>query len=205
VEAESVRDIALAVSGLLSPKFGGPSVNPRQPDGYLAAMNFPKRDYSRSHGEDLYRRGLYTFWRRTFLLPSLVAFDASAREECTVNRANSNTPLQALVLLNDPVFVEAARAFAQNIITKGGPNLSARINWAFMQALGRKPTAAERKILADLYRRSTADFSKSPTKARELINVGDTPPRKTAAPVRLAAMTTVARAILNLHETITRN
>ena len=205
VEAESVRDIALAVSGLLSPKFGGPSVNPRQPDGYLAAMNFPKRDYSRSYGEDLYRRGLYTYWRRTFLLPSLVAFDASAREECTVNRPNSNTPLQALVLLNDPVFVEAARAFAQNIITKGGPTLSARIDWAYMQALGRKPTATERKILASLHRQSLADFSKSPAKARELINVGDTPPPKTAAPVRLAAMTTVARAILNLHETITRN
>jgi hypothetical protein len=205
VEAEAVRDIALAVSGLLSPKFGGPSVNPRQPDGYLAAMNFPKRDYSRSHGEDLYRRGLYTYWRRTFLLPSLVAFDASAREECTVNRANSNTPLQALVLLNDPVFVEAARVFAQNIVAQGGPTLSARIDWAFMQALGRKPTVAERKILADLYHQSTVDFSKSPTKARELINVGDTPPPKTAAPVRLAAMTTVARAILNLHETITRN
>jgi hypothetical protein len=205
VEAEAVRDIALAVSGLLSPKFGGPSVHPRQPEGYLAAMNFPKRDYSRSHGEDLYRRGLYTYWRRTFLLPSLLAFDASPREECTVSRPTSNTPLQALVLLNDPAFVEAARVFAQNILAKGGPTLAARLDWAFRQALGRQPTAEERKILTDLHRQSVAEFSKSPAKAKQLIQVGDAPPPPTAAPVRLAAMTTVARAILNLHETITRN
>ncbi len=205
VEAEGVRDIALEVSGLLVHKFGGPPVNPRQPDGYLAAMNFPKRDYSRSHGEALYRRGLYTYWRRTFLLPSLLAFDASAREECTVNRSNSNTPLQALVLLNDPVFVEAARALAEKMLAKGGPTLSARIDWAFMQALGRKPTATERKILTDLHRKSLAEYAKRPSKAREFIAVGDTPPAKNAPPVRLAAMTTVARAILNLHETITRN
>jgi hypothetical protein len=168
-------------------------------------MNFPKRDYSRSHGEDLYRRGLYTYWRRTFLLPSLLAFDASPREECTVSRPTSNTPLQALVLLNDPAFVEAARVFAQNILAKGGPTLAARLDWAFRQALGRQPTAEERKILTDLHRQSVAEFSKSPAKAKQLIQVGDAPPPPTAAPVRLAAMTTVARAILNLHETITRN
>ena len=205
VEAETVRDIALDVSGLLSRKFGGPSVNPPQPENYLAAMNFPKRDYSRSQGEDLYRRGLYTYWRRTFLLPSLLAFDASPREECTVNRSYSNTPLQALVLLNDPAFVEAARALAQNMIQKGGPSLSARIEWGYQRALGRKPTASELKILSDLHRKTLADYSKSPGKAQELIHVGDTSPMKTVKPVRLAAMTTVARAILNLHETITRN
>ncbi len=205
VEAEGVRDIALEVSGLLVHKFGGPPANPRQPDGYLAAMNFPKRDYSRSYGEALYRRGLYTYWRRTFLLPSLLAFDASAREECTVNRSNSNTPLQALVLLNDPVFVEAARALAEQMMLKGGPTLSARIDWAYMQALGRKPTATERKILTDLHRKSLAEYTKRPAKAREFITVGDIAPAKNAPPVRLAAMTTLARAILNLHETITRN
>jgi hypothetical protein len=205
VEAENVRDIALAVSGLLVHKFGGPSVKPPQPESYLAALNFPKRDYSESHGEDLYRRGLYTYWQRTFLHPSLVAFDAPAREECTVNRTNSNTPLQALVLLNDPVFVEAARAFAGNILQQGGMTLAARIDWAFLQALGRKPTADERKILMNLHRQSLAQFSRQPKRAREFVSVGESPVPKSVPPARLAAMTTVARAILNLHETITRN
>ena len=102
VDAEVVRDIALSVSGLLVEKFGGPSAKPYQPDGYLATLNFPKREYAASRGDDLYRRGVYTFWQRSFLHPSLLTFDAPTREECTVNRVNSNTPLQALVLLNDP-------------------------------------------------------------------------------------------------------
>ena len=116
VDAEVVRDIALSVSGLLVEKFGGPSAKPYEPDGYLATLNFPKREYAASRGDDLYRRGVYTFWQRSFLHPSLLTFDAPTREECTVNRVNSNTPLQALVLLNDPIYVEAARVFAQNIL-----------------------------------------------------------------------------------------
>ncbi|MBL8223065.1 MAG: DUF1553 domain-containing protein, partial [Bryobacterales bacterium] len=120
VDAELVRDIALAASGLLSEKFGGPSVRPPQPEGYLAALNFPKREWSASKGDDLYRRGLYTRWQRTFLHPSLAAFDAPTREECTVTRVISNTPLQARVLLNDPVYVEASRVLAQRALTEGG-------------------------------------------------------------------------------------
>ena len=120
VDAEVVRDIALEVSGLLVERFGGPSVRPYQPEGYLAMLNFPKREYSASHGDDLYRRGVYTFWQRTFLHPSMVTFDAPSREECTVNRVNSDTPLQALDLLNDPIYVEAARVFAQHIVKDGG-------------------------------------------------------------------------------------
>jgi hypothetical protein len=115
VDAESVRDIALAVSGLLVEKFGGPSVRPYQPDGYLAAMNFPKREYSASRGEDLYRRTVYTFWQRTFLHPVLGTFDAPSREECTISRVNSNTPLQALVLLNDPIFTAAVNRIRSKI------------------------------------------------------------------------------------------
>ena len=114
-----VRDIALSVSGLLVEKFGGPSAKPYEPDGYLATLNFPKREYAASRGDDLYRRGVYTFWQRSFLHPSLLTFDAPTREECTINRVNSNTPLQALVLLNDPIYVEAARVFAQNILQHG--------------------------------------------------------------------------------------
>ncbi len=205
VDAEVVHDVALEVSGLLVEKFGGPSVRPYQPDGYLAALNFPKRDYSASRGEDLYRRGVYTFWQRTFLQPSLANFDAPTREECAINRVNSNTPLQALVLLNDPIFVEAARVFAANILRDGGRALSERIDWAFRRVLSRQPTQQERDTLADLYRKNLARFEADPAGATQLIQVGEAPAPRTARPAELAAMTTVARAILNLHETITRN
>jgi hypothetical protein len=205
VPAENVRDIALTVSGLIKQRFGGPSVNPYQPDGYLAAMNFPKRDYSASRNDDLYRRAVYTYWRRTFLHPSLLAFDAPSREECTVNRVSSNTPLQALVLLNDPIFVEASRVLAQNMLKQAGPSLDARIDWAFSQALNRKPEAAERKLLTDLHKKSLDQFAKAPDSADQFIHAGEAPLDQTARPADLAAMMTVARAILNLHETITRN
>ncbi|MBI2685579.1 MAG: PSD1 domain-containing protein [Acidobacteria bacterium] len=206
VDAEVVRDIALSVSGLLTEKFGGPSVRPYQPEGYLGALNFPKRDYSASKGADQYRRGLYTFWQRTFLHPSMVTFDAASREECTVNRSVSNTPLQALVLLNDPTFVEAARVFAQNTLRgAGAATPEARVNWAFRRALGRMPSAEERGILLDLYRKAAAKFDGDPAGARAFTNAGDAPALVGANPVELAATMTVTRAILNLHETITRN
>jgi hypothetical protein len=205
VDAEMVRDIALEVSGLLVDKFGGPSAKPYEPDGYLAALNFPKREYSASRGDDLYRRGVYTFWQRTFLHPSMTNFDAPTREECTVNRVNSDTPLQALDLLNDPIYVEAARVFAQHILKDGGQSAPQRLDWAFFRALGRKPTPVERGTLADLYRKNLARFQAAPDDAKQLIHVGEAPLAGDAAPADLAAMTTVARAILNLHETITRN
>ncbi len=205
VDAEIVRDIALSVSGLLVEKFGGPSVKPYQPERYLAALNFPVRDYSEDRGENLYRRGLYTIWQRTFLHPSLAAFDAPSREECAVNRVNSNTPLQALVLLNDPIFVEAARVFAENILKHGGPTVAAQINWAFDRALSRKPNPAERRTLADLHAKSLARFQRDPASAKDFISAGDAPVAKDVNAAKLAAMMTVARTILNLHETITRN
>jgi Protein of unknown function (DUF1553) len=200
VDAEIVRDIALSVSGLLVEKFGGPSVKPQQPESYLAALNFPKRDYAASRGEDLYRRGVYTHWQRTFLHPSLLTFDAPSREECTVNRANSNTPLQALVLLNDPIYVEAARVFAQNALKQ-----SSSIAWAFEQAVGRKPGALELRVLTNLHRQSLAQFQRDPKAAKDLVSAGETPLPKAVKLPQLAAMMTVTRAILNLHETITRN
>ncbi len=204
VDAESVRDVALSISGLLVEKFGGPSVRPYQPEGYLAALNFPKRDYSASVGEDLYRRGIYSLWQRTFLHPTLMTFDAPSREECVVTRVNSNTPLQALVLLNDPTFVEAARVFAQNILARKG-NTARQLTWAFQQALQRDPSAEESKVLRDLYRNSLTTFRKSKSDALALIETGDSPVASKRKPEEIAAMTTVARAILNLHETITRN
>ena len=204
VDAENVRDVAMQVSGLLVERFGGPSVKPYQPDGYLATLNFPKREYSASHGEDLYRRGVYTHWQRTFLQPSMATFDAPTREECTLNRINSNTPLQALVLLNDPIYVEAARIFGETIVRDGGPTLAERLSWAFERAAGRLPTLEERLVLAGLYRKNLARFQAHPSEAEKLLHVGEAPVPK-SNPAQVAAMSTVARVILNLHEVITRD
>jgi hypothetical protein len=202
VDAEEVRDIELSVAGLLVEKFGGPSVKPYQPDGYLTTLNFPKREYAASHGDDLYRRGIYTLWQRTFLQPSLLNFDAPSREECTVNRVNSNTPLQALDLLNDPIYVEAARYFAQNVLKNGGVDA---IDWAFERALGRRPAEKERQVLVKLYQESLTEFRADPKAAGDFIHTGEKPVDPHVKPAELAAMTAVTRAILNLHETITRN
>lgn len=200
VEAETVHDIALSVSGLLVDRFGGPPAKPVTPQGYLLAMNFPKRDYSESRGDDLYRRAVYTQWQRTFLHPELLNFDAPTREECTVNRVNSNTPLQALDLLNDPIFVEAARVFAQRAIKSGGKN---PVDWAFREAEDRAPTVEEHKVLQGLYTDSLKQFRADRKGAEALLSVGES--THAGASAELAALTAVTRAILNLHETITRN
>jgi hypothetical protein len=206
VDAENVRDIALQISGLIAHRFGGPSVNPLEPAGYLAALNFPKREYSASQGADLYRRSLYTTWQRTYLHPSLLNFDAPTREECTVNRGTSNTPLQALDLLNDPIYVEAARVFAQNALAHGGKTFASRLDWIFDRGLNRHPSAEERSILSGLYERNLKRFSADAAGARELVRTGEAPlPDDLKSPASLAAMTTVTRAVLNLHELITRN
>jgi hypothetical protein len=205
VEAETVHDTALSIAGLLVEKFGGPSVRPYQPDGYLAAVNFPKREYAASRGDDLYRRALYTQWQRTFLHPSLLTFDAPTREECGVNRVNSNTPLQALVLLNDPIFVEASRVFGANILSSGGPRLEDQLKWAFERALNRAPSNEESNTLATLYQRSLASFQSNESDAKQLLAVGEAPIPTGIDPAKLAATSVVARTILNLHETITRN
>ena len=208
VDAEIVRDVVLGVSGLLAvDKFGGPSVRPFQPEGYLGALNFPKRDYSESHGADLYRRGMYTFWQRTFLHPSMSAFDAPSREECTLNRSGSNTPIQSLVLLNDPSYVEAARVFAQTLIGEAGGSVDKRIALAFQRAASREATAQEKTILTDFYRKELARFRKSPADAKGLLATGELPrPVGIKDDADLAAtMSAIARVVLNLHEVITRN
>ncbi len=204
LNAEMVHDNALAVSGLLVEKIGGPSVKPYQPEGYWDQLNFPKRKYVADHGDALYRRGLYTFWCRTFLQPSLEAFDAPSREECTINRPRSNTPLQALALLNDPTYVEAARALAEGIVRRGGAAVDDRIDWMFMQTLDREPTPAETSLVAKLYREEFERYEEDAADAKELISVGERPVAKDLDAGELAAWTEVARAALNLHETITR-
>ncbi len=209
IDAENVRDVILQASGLLGDAFGGPSVRPIEPPGYLAALNFPKREYSASYGEDLYRRGMYTTWQRSYLHPSLLNFDAPTREECTVSRSTSNTPLQALDLLNDPIYIEAARVFAQNAAANGGPanppGFDAQLAWVFGRALTRAPTAEERSILRRLYERNLKRFAADPASAREFLGEGETPLPPHVNAARLAAMATITRAVLNLHELITRN
>jgi len=205
VDAENVRDTLLAVSGLLEEKFGGPSVNPVEPTGYLTALNFPKREYSAGHGADLHRRGLYTTWQRTYLHPSLLNFDAPTREECNVNRVVSNTPLQALDLLNDPIYVEAARVFAQNAERAAGDKFDSELNWIFTRALNRPPSAQERSILDGLYDRNLKRFTAQRDAALEFLATGEVPLESVQNPVQLAALATVTRAVLNLHEIITRN
>ena len=205
LDAEAVRDDALAVSGLLARKVGGPSAKPYQPAGYWAYMNFPKREYQADHGEGLYRRGLYTYWCRTFLHPSLLAFDASTREECAVQRPRSNTPLQALVLLNDPIYVEASRVLAERIVRQGGAGVEPRIQFAYQRALSRPARADEANVLAALYQRHHAQYQADKASAEALIHVGEWPVPADIDPVELASWTSVARVILNLHETITRN
>jgi hypothetical protein len=204
LEAELVRDNALAISGLLTPRIGGPSVKPYQPEGYWSWLNFPVRDWMADHGEDQYRRGMYTWWQRTFLHPSLLAFDASTREECTVERPRSNTPLQALVLLNDPTYVEAARVFAQRIVADGGATTGERMNYALRRAVGRTPEAREAEVLALLWERHRAQFAAQPESAAALLRVGESPLPEGADAIELAAWTSVARVILNLHETVSR-
>jgi hypothetical protein len=205
LDAEMMRDAALEIAGLLSDHVGGPSVKPSQPAGYWAYLNFPVREWQKDSGEKQYRRGLYTYWCRTFLHPALVAFDAPTREECTVDRPRSSTPLQALVLLNDPNFVEAARVFAQRMLKDGGKDDIDRLNWAYRRALSRNPRPEESKILTDLLAHHREEFAKNAEQAKKLLAIGDHPMPKDVSPAELAAWTSVARVILNLHETITRN
>jgi hypothetical protein len=205
LDAETVRDNALAISGLLVRKIGGPSVKPYQPAGYWAMLNFPKREWENDSGEGLYRRGLYTYWCRTFPYPSLVAFDAPSREECTVERPRSNTPLQALVLLNDPVYVEASRAFAERVLREGGADVAARLHFAFRQALQRQPLPAELKVLEPLFAKHLRQYREDRAAAEALLHTGARPVPNGLDVAELAAWTSVARVLLNLHETITRN
>ncbi|MDB6124460.1 MAG: Protein of unknown function (DUF1553)/Protein of unknown function (DUF1549)/Planctomycete [Pedosphaera sp.] len=204
LDAEFVRDNALSVSGLLADKIGGPSVKPYQPAGYWDQLNFPKRTYENDKGAAQYRRGLYSFWCRTFLQPSMLAFDAPPREECTVERVYSNTPLQALALLNDPTYVEAARVLAERIMRDGGSSAKDRINWTFARTLNRKPSDQEFKLLNDLYQEQIEHYSKEKADADKLLTEGEAPAPKDINTPELAAWTSVSRTVLNLHETITR-
>ncbi len=204
LDAEMVRDNALAVSGLLAKPIGGASVKPYQPVGYWKHLNFPKRKWAPDSGVSQYRRGLYTFWCRTFLHPSMLAFDAPTREGCVAERTRSNTPQQALVLLNDPTYVEASRVFAERILQHGGDTDGERLAWAFERALSREPSAGERDILLRLAGERTAHFAANAGAAKAAAAAGEWPAATALKPERVAAWAAVSRAILNLYETTSR-
>jgi hypothetical protein len=203
LDAEVVRDNALSISGLLVSKIGGKSVRPYQPPGYWAYLNFPQREWQNGTGDELYRRGLYTHWQRQYLHPSLLAFDAPSREECTADRPRSNTPLQSLVLLNDPTYVEAARTFAELILRHEG-DVRQKLDFAFRRALSRPVTDQEAGLLQKLLETQHKEYAERPAAAKELLSQGARPAATDLDPVLQAAWTNVARVILNLHESITR-
>lgn len=205
LDAEFVRDNAMFISGLLVQSVGANNGRPFQPKGYWDYLNFPKREWQKGVGEQLYRRGLYTHWQRQYLHPSLLAFDAPGREECTAERTRSNTPLQALVLLNDPIFVESARVFAQRILTCGKSTDQERVEWAIRDSLSRDLTSNETQLLVSLLSKHRLDYETDIASTDKLLSIGDYPIPAELNRAELAAWTSVARAILNLHETITRN
>jgi hypothetical protein len=204
LDAEFIRDNALAVSGLLNPQVGGPSVKPYQPAGFWALLNFPQRDWVADKDAEQYRRGMYTYWCRSFPHPSLTAFDAPSREECTNDRPRSSTPLQALVLLNDPSYVEASRVFAASLLKEKAKNAD-HLNMAYRRALSRNAKPEEIKVLESLLEKHRAEFKKDAEGAKKLLAVGISPVPKDVDAVELAAWTSVCRVILNLHEVVTRN
>ena len=205
LEAEIIRDQALFHGGLLSSKLGGVSGLPYQPVGYYIHLNFPKRKYKAGAGEQQYRRGVYTHWQRTFLHPSMLAFDAPTREECTAERVISNTPSAALALLNDPTFVEAACALAHRSLLEAGDSDQSRLAWAFRKATGREASPQEVSVLGDLLQKHRNFFESNKNDAEALLAVGNFDFSANLDKAELAAWTSVARALLNLHETVTRS
>jgi hypothetical protein len=203
-DAELIRDNALAIAGLLAPRIGGPSAKPYQPERYWENLNFPAREWANDSGEGLYRRGLYTWWQRSFLHPSLLAFDAPSREECCAERIRSNIPQQALVLLNDPTYVEAARAFAARILKEATGSPAERLNWAFQQALQRNPQGEEVHTLLTVLDKNLKVYQADPSAAEAVLKVGNSRGPDSLDKVEQAAWLHVARVLLNLHETLTR-
>ncbi len=204
LDAEFVRDTSLSISGLLIPTVGGPSVKPYQPAGYWRHLNFPARKWQASKGNDLFRRGVYTFICRSFPHPAMVAFDAPSREECVAERPRSNIPQQALVLLNDPVFVESARVLAERLLIEVKGDDGKRLTLAFRLALTREPAPRERQILTNLLSAQRERYKANPEDAKKLVATGSKPAPANLEPQELAAWTSITRALLNIYETTAR-
>jgi len=208
LDGEMIRDASLAIGGLLDDRIGGPSVAPYQPPGLWEQVGFggefSSQSYTQSHGRDLYRRGMYVYIKRAMPYPALATFDAPNREVCTDRRERTNTPLQALVLLNDPAFVEAARGLAQRVVGSEFSSPPERVNLAFKLCTSRAPRPEEAQVLLSIYEEQRARFEKDPAAAEKLLKVGESPLPQAMSPVELAAWTAVANVLLNLDETITK-
>ncbi len=202
LDAEVIRDNALAIGGLLNRKIGGPSVFPYQPPGLWEEV--AGVSYTPSKGADLYRRGIYTYWKRSRPYPSLITFDAPNREVCTAERPRTSTPLQALVALNDPAYVEAARGLAQRVLKEGGTELNQRLTYAFRLTLARAPKPKELEIMAKVYQQELKRYQQDKTAAAALLTVGESPVPAGLDPSEMAAWTAVGNMLLNLDETLTK-
>lgn len=203
LEAELIRDNALTISGLLNRTLGGKSTRPAQPPGIWEVNEMGGQSYQKSPGADQYRRGLYTYWRRSTVYPAFITFDAPTREFCAATRARTSTPLQSLVLMNDPVYVEAARVLAQRVLAEAPPENAARLTHAWRLALGRAPAEKERTVLEKALTQQLATYGQDAAAAGALLKVGDAPKTSSATDAELAAWTAVANVLLNLNETIT--
>ncbi|MAT14833.1 MAG: hypothetical protein CMJ46_06130 [Planctomyces sp.] len=207
LDAEMIRDNALKIGGLLNEEIGGPSVKPYQPDGLWKVVAYTSSNtanFTKDEGPALYRRSMYTFWKRTSPPPSMTTFDAPSRETCTVKRERTNTPLQALNLLNDTQFVEAARKFAERIMREGGSSTADRVAFGYRWATSRFADEREISILSELYDMNLEEFKNDPSSAEQLLTVGDSPRDEELDPAELAAWTMVANTLLNLDETIVK-
>ena len=202
LSAHTARDQALALSGLLVERQGGPSVSPYQPDKLWDLMSNMK--YKQSEGDDLYRRSLYTIWKRTVPPPSMALMDAADRESCRISTTRTNTPLQALTFLNEKMYVEAARNLGQRILMEGGTSESAQIKFGFEKVLARKPSEKEQSLLEDAYQDYRREFENDLVGAEQLVAIGESDPDPTLDPRDLAAATTLANTLLNLDETVTK-
>jgi hypothetical protein len=210
LQAEFIRDQALAISGLLNDRIGGTSVSPYQPPGLWEELasrsdgkNWTAQTYVQSHGRDLYRRTMYTFWKRTSPPPTLATFDAPDRETCTVRRPRTNTPLQALILMNDPTYVEASRKLAERMMSEPATP-EERIAFAFRLATARRPQSGEIAVLRKIFDEQLGVYRKDRDAAVKLLGVGESGRNENLDPVELAAWATVASVILNLDETVTK-
>jgi mono/diheme cytochrome c family protein len=207
--AEMIHDNALFVSGLINDKVGGPSVFPYQPKGLWEEMafggDFSAQTYTQSHGSDLYRRSIYTFWKRTVPFPGLNTFDAPDREKCSARRTITNTPLQALLLMNDPTYLEAARSLAQRDLKEAPATEQGRVSFAFRLVTERDPSSKESDVLAKLYEKERTHYETHKDAAEKLITIGESKPDAHFEPAELAAWTMVASTILNMDEAVTKN
>lgn len=204
LSAETIRDQALAIGGLLSSKMNGPSVRPPQPKMGISAAFGGSTDWDASPGEDKFRRGLYTSWRRTAPYPSMITFDASSREVCTIRRIRTNTPLQALVTMNDPVYVEAAQALARLTLQNGGADDQSRLVYAFRRTLLRPPTDQEVSVLNRTLNNLRQQLAVDAAAAKELATMPLGPLPEGQDVVDAAAWTVVGNILLNLDETLAR-